>query len=107
LPGKLLLIILVFIQDFTELWFMRSKLFVEKQERMRTDSERWVRVLPDNGEGYRLYDVLRESYLGRILFDSGDNWIYDGVILSVDEQEDVAGFITGNEKEMNELIRNL
>ncbi len=63
--------------------------------------------MPNNGEGYMLYDALQEIYIGRILVDASDNWIYDGHILTIDEQEDVAGFITGNHKEMNELIKSI
>jgi len=66
-----------------------------------------VRILPDNGEGYLLYDILREIFIGRILFDADDNWIYDGELLTVKEQEDAAGFISGNHKEMDKLIRDL
>jgi hypothetical protein len=66
-----------------------------------------VRILPDNGEGYRLYDPLGEIELGHILFDLANNWIYDGEALNVDEQEDIAGFITGNYKEMDKLLNSV
>jgi hypothetical protein len=32
---------------------------------------------------------------------------YDGDVLTVYEQEDIAGFISGSQKEMNELINSL
>lgn len=86
---------------------MRSKLFNEKPRTAKTSAERWVRVLPDNGEGYQIYDMLREVHIGRILFDAGDNWIYDGEVLDTGEQEDIAGFISGNHKEMEELMRSI
>ena len=86
---------------------MRSKLFEEKPKTAKTSAERWVRVLPDNGDGYQLYDALAEHFIGRILFDAEDNWIYVGQVLKIEEQEEVAGFISGNHKEMDELIRNL
>jgi len=86
---------------------MRSKLFREKPATAKIRGERWVRILPDNGEGYLLYDILREIFIGRILFDADDNWIYDGELLTVKEQEDAAGFISGNHKEMDKLIRDL
>ncbi|NOW96092.1 hypothetical protein [Mucilaginibacter sp. SG564] len=86
---------------------MRSKLFEERPKTAKTNEERWVRVMPDNGDGYHLYDVLQETAIGRILFDSADNWIYDGEELTVEEQEDVAGFISGHHKEMNKLINGL
>ena len=86
---------------------MRSKLFEDKPETARTNAGRWVRIMPDEGNGYRLYDLLSESGIGRILIDAGDNWIYDGRVLMVEEQEEIAGFITGNRKEMDDLIRSL
>ncbi|WP_419699452.1 hypothetical protein [Mucilaginibacter sp. NFX135] len=86
---------------------MRSKLFREKPATAKIRGERWVGILPDNGEGYLLYDILREIFIGRILFDTDDNWIYDGELLTVEEQEDAAGFISGNHKEMDKLIRDL
>jgi hypothetical protein len=63
--------------------------------------------MPDNGDGYRLYDVLAEAGIGRILFDAADNWIYDGDVLTVEEQEDLAGLISGHHKEMDKLISGL
>lgn len=86
---------------------MRSKLFEERPKTAQTGTERWVRILPDNGEGYLLYDAMEDRYLGRILVDDAENWIYDGEVLTIAEQEDLAGAITGNYKEMNDLIRDL
>jgi len=86
---------------------MRSKLFEEQPKTAKTSAERWVRVLPDQGEGYRLFDALEEQFIGRILFDAHDNWIYDGDKLTVEEQEDLAGFITGHHKEMDKLLAGL
>ncbi|MEO7214428.1 hypothetical protein [Mucilaginibacter sp.] len=86
---------------------MRSKLFDERPKTAKTGAERWVRILPDKGDGYQLYDALQERFIGRILFDTDDNWIYDGEVLNITEQEDVAGFISGNQKEMDNLIRGL
>ena len=60
-----------------------------------------IRILPDlksgSGKGrtyhlYRAFDI-DPDYLGRILFDAQDFWIYDGEVLRVDEQEQVAKFI--------------
>ncbi|WP_208094419.1 hypothetical protein [Mucilaginibacter agri] len=45
--------------------------------------------------------------LGRILVDQNDNWIYDGTLLTLEEQEDLAAFITGSRKEMDDLILGL
>lgn len=86
---------------------MRSKLFEEKPKTAKISDEKWVRIMPDKGDGYQLYDVLREIAIGRILFDAHDNWIYDGNVLTVDEQEDVAGVISGHHKEMDKLISEL
>ena len=86
---------------------MRSKLFEQQPKTTQTSTERWVRILPDQGGGYRLYDALAEAFVGQILFDSADNWIYDGTILSIDEQEEIAGAITGHQKEMDQLIWDL
>lgn len=41
---------------------------------------------------YTAYDA-EPDYMGRILFDAQGFWIYDGEILSVAEQEQVAKFI--------------
>ena len=67
----------------------------------------WVRILPDAGEGYRLYDPLAEAELGRILFDAADHWIHDGELLTVDEQVEIAGAISGHEMDMLKLLRSL
>ncbi|MDT3402284.1 hypothetical protein [Mucilaginibacter terrae] len=86
---------------------MKSKLFEDRPKTAKTSTERWIRIFPDNGEGYQLYDVFREHNVGRILFDVDANWIYDGDELNVDEQEDVAGSISGNVKEMNALLKDI
>lgn len=43
-------------------------------------------------ELYTAYEA-NPDYLGRILFDAQKYWIYDGEMLKVDEQEQVAKFI--------------
>ncbi|MCQ6957323.1 hypothetical protein NPE20_05120 [Mucilaginibacter sp. JC4] len=73
----------------------------------KTCTERWVWIMPDKGDGYQLYDALQDRLIGRILFDADDNWIYDGEVLNLDEQNEMAGFISGNHKEMDNLIRGL
>ena len=59
-----------------------------------------IRVLPESaapcpGQCYRLYTAFEDKpdYLGRILFDAQGYWIYDGDILAIAEQEQVADFI--------------
>jgi hypothetical protein len=86
---------------------MRSKLFKEQPKTLKTSAERWVGILPDEGAGYGLSDRQTAQALGRLLFDRADNWIYDGEVLSVVEQEEIAGFITGFHKEMDELVRTI
>jgi hypothetical protein len=86
---------------------VKSKLFEQKPKMAKTSAERWIRIFPDHGDLYLLYDALQERTIGRILFDADENWIYDGTVLSISEQEEMAGFISGNQKEMNELIRDL
>ncbi|OOQ56958.1 hypothetical protein [Mucilaginibacter pedocola] len=86
---------------------MRSKLFHEKPTNAQTSTGRWLRILPDTGEGYALYDAMQEANVGRILFDADDNWIYDGTVLDVYEQEEVAGIIGGHQKEMDQLLKTL
>jgi hypothetical protein len=66
-----------------------------------------VRLLPDHAGNYALYGRDAGMPIGRILFDEEDNWIYDGMVLSLMEQEDLAGFITGHQKEMDELIKSI
>jgi hypothetical protein len=106
-----MLIFLAILYDFYKILStfvsMKSKLFEEKTVTARTSAERWVRIFPDRGEGYQLYDPLQERHIGRILFDADGNWIYDGTALNIDEQEQIAGSISGNYKEMDDLIRDL
>jgi hypothetical protein len=44
---------------------------------------------------YHLYVAYEQDpdYLGRILFDAQGYWIYDGELLSIAEQEQLARFI--------------
>lgn len=86
---------------------MKNKLFDDLPKSVKTGTGKWVQILPDTGEGYRLYNPITEVELGRILFDESDNWIYDGELLSVDEQEELAGAISGHQKEMEALLNSL
>lgn len=86
---------------------MRNKIYPDSPKTVKARTERWVRIYPDTGEGYRLYDPLNEVELGRILFDASDNWIYDGEVLSIEEQVEVEGMISGHEREMDQLLRSL
>ena len=44
---------------------------------------------------YKLFTAYSETpdFLGRILFDTQGYWIYDGDVLTISEQEQVAKFI--------------
>lgn len=66
-----------------------------------------VQIHPGQSEAYLLYDPIEELEIGRILFDDEGHWIYDSEILSVAEQEEVAGAITGHQKEMEALLKTL
>jgi len=96
-----------FLHFFLHICFMKSQLFPEITKTAKTSTGRWVRIFPNDGEGYHLYDALEDKWIGRILVDEDDNWIYDGQVLNIPEQEDMAGFITGNRKEMEELLSML
>jgi hypothetical protein len=98
---------LSFLQFFLHICFMKSQLFPEITKTAKTSNGRWIRIFPNDGEGYHLYDALEEAWIGRILVDADDNWIYDGEALAVEEQEELAGHITGNRKEMDELLSML
>ncbi|MGF7080436.1 hypothetical protein [Mucilaginibacter sp. UYCu711] len=52
-------------------------------------------VHKEPGTSNRLYTNYEQNpdYLGRILFDSEGYWIYDGEVLTINEQEQVAKFI--------------
>lgn len=47
----------------------------------------------DSVRCYQLFAAYENEYFGRILFDMQNYWIYDGTILSIDEQEQLAKFI--------------
>lgn len=86
---------------------MKNKLFTDTVKTEQLTREKWVRIFPDTGNGYRLYDSLNDNELGRILVDHDENWIYDGDRLSIDEQEDIAASILGYGKEMERLLDSL
>lgn len=56
-------------------------------------------LLSDETEDYNLPDDKNPDYLGRILFDNNGNWIYDGELLSIYEQEQIGEFIDSFEKD--------
>ncbi len=92
---------------FSTFVFMRNKIYPDMPKTVKTGTGKWVRIFPDEGKGYRLYDPLAEAELGRILFDAADHWIYDGELLTIGDQEEIAGAIDGHEKEMDQLLRSL
>jgi hypothetical protein len=59
-----------------------------------------IRIIPafggyDHVTSYKLYTAFENDpdFLGQILFDAEGYWIYDGDVLTVDEQEQAARFI--------------
>jgi len=86
---------------------MRNKIYPDIPKTIKTDTRKWVRIFTDEGDGYRLYDPLDEIELGRILFDAADHWVYDGELLTIDEQEEVAGAISGHDRQMNVLLNSV
>jgi hypothetical protein len=73
-----------------------AKAFVKR----KSGPDEVVRVVPDPthkkaAQCYQLYTAFEErpDDLGCILFDAQGFWIYDGDILSIAEQEQVADFI--------------
>lgn len=57
-----------------------------------------VRIVHENNGRVSNYDLFTaydqpSEFLGSILFDAQGYWIYDGDILTVDEQEQMAKFI--------------
>lgn len=86
---------------------MRKKLFDDLPKSLKLSSSRWLHIFPGDGDGYRLYDPLEGAELGRIHFDQADHWIYEGELLSLVEQEEAAGAISGYQKEMDELFNSL
>ena len=86
---------------------MRSKLFKDSTVNVKTASGRWIQVVSETVTSYQLFEPLYGQELGKLLFDQEDNWIYDGQLLDVDEQEDVAAVLTGCQREMDELLKSI
>jgi hypothetical protein len=42
---------------------------------------------------FNVYSAFEEDFLGRILFDDEYYWIYDGEVLTINEQEQLARVI--------------
>ena len=87
--------------------FMKNQLYDEIPKSVKLSTGKCVHIFRDTGNGYNLFDPLAETEHGRILFDEKENWIYDGDSLTIDEQEEIAGAITGHQKEMAALLRTL
>jgi hypothetical protein len=72
-----------------------------------------IRVALDAGIGsktiaYNLYHAFEDDpdYLGRILFDAEGYWIYDGSLLNIAEQEQLARFIIEYVKKHASAVSN-
>jgi hypothetical protein len=75
---------------------IEAKAFVKRI----TGPDEVIRVVPDHppekaAQCYRLYIAFEENPgdLGCILFDAQGFWVYDGDLLSIAEQEQLADFI--------------
>src|SRR5438045_3077057 len=70
---KVMLIFLAFsftfLHFFSTFVFMRKKLFDDLPKSLKLSGGIWLRIFPDSGEGYRLYDPLEGREMGRVLFD--------------------------------------
>jgi hypothetical protein len=53
------------------------------------------------------YQAPEPMPMGKLLFDTEGNWIYDGEALTVGEQEQIAGQITGHHGEMERLLSSI
>jgi len=98
---KYMLIFLVFQKNNFHFCFIMELLNEAKAWIKRKNGpDEVIRVILDveNKEpvtSYLLYTAYEQTpdYLGRILFDQQGFWIYDGDVLTVNEQEQVAKFI--------------
>ena len=63
-----------------------------------------VRDVENSGEvlAYNLFVAYEHNpeRLGRILFDAGGYWIYDGNLLTIEEQEQLAKFIINYQEKL-------
>jgi len=71
-----------------------AKAFIKRKQ----GPDEVIRIARDGVQkpiSYNLYTAFDENpdYLGRILFDVQGYWIYDGNVLAIAEQEQVARFI--------------
>ncbi len=73
-----------------------AKAFIKR----KSGPDEVIRIIPGSAPGnasthYVLYTAFDENpdCLGKILFDVNGYWIYDGEMLSVEEQEQLAKFI--------------
>lgn len=73
---------------------MEDLMFDDIPKAVKLNIGRWVHIYRNKGEGYRVYDAVAELELGRILVDDREHWIYNGDVLSVEEQEEIAEALT-------------
>lgn len=92
---------------FLNFVFMKSRWFNEKPKTIQTSAGRWIRIMPDEGNGYLLFDLTSGRQAGRIMVDEQNYWVYDGSILGLDEQDEVAGQIVGYQIQMDQLLKTL
>ncbi|WP_345947730.1 hypothetical protein ABDD95_12810 [Mucilaginibacter sp. PAMB04274] len=80
---------------------MEDLMFDDIPKAVKLNTGRWVHIYRNNGEGYRAYDAVAELELGRILVDDREHWIYDGDVLNVEEQEEIAEALTKPQPDTN------
>lgn len=90
-----------FLHFFLHICFMENMMFDEIPKPVKLSTGRWVHVYRNNGDGYRIHDALTDLEVGRILVDDQEHWIYNGHVLSVEEQEEVVGALTGPQPDVN------
>lgn len=97
---KILAFSYAFLQFFLHICFMNLMKEAIAWVKRGSEAHEVVQVVPNpqwNGAGlcYDLYTAYepQSDHLGRILFDEKGYWIYDGQVLRIAEQEQVAKFI--------------
>ena len=86
---------------------MKNKLYEDLPKTVKLSTGKWLHILANKGEGYLLYDPISEKEAGRILMNDADQWVYDGDVLNVYEEEEVAGAIHGHQSDMENLVKSL
>ena len=78
-------------------------MFDDIPKAVKLSTGRWVHIYRNNGDGYRVYDAMAELEAGRILVDDQEHWVYDGAVLSVEEQEEIVEALTNPQPATNAI----